>query len=164
MTVSVCYHSFVCLHSLNSQNIWVWNRIKDILCHLYQHFAVWTCFITLLLRFSLVHASFFQHQMLTLLKIHMHIASIYKRLHVNRVSLSLFSNVCISLAFFLSLVLFSTKRHFPSPCCRSPRFSNHRSAVPVILTIPGVTRYGVTIPGYTVIESLVSFAWLIAHW
>lgn len=40
MTVSLCYDSFDCLQSINSHNIWVSNRIKDILCHLYQRIAV----------------------------------------------------------------------------------------------------------------------------
>lgn len=44
--------------------------MKDILCHLYQHFAGETHFITLLLWFSLVYAFCFLHHMFTLLIIH----------------------------------------------------------------------------------------------
>lgn len=38
--------SFHCLQGLISHNIWVSNKIKDILCYHYQHSAVWTYFIT----------------------------------------------------------------------------------------------------------------------
>lgn len=59
MTVPLCYDAFDCLQSLNSHNIWVSNKTKDILCHLDQHVAVWTYFITLLLWFPSVHACWF---------------------------------------------------------------------------------------------------------